>query len=165
MKREALSHTKMKRLCRRMDIPRYQAVGILEELWKLTEREAWRGDIGKLSNEDIALGIDFRGDEHSLVAALEYSGWLDKSDEHRFLIHDWWDHCEDMIHMRIARAHEYFADGRVPKLTRLGDRERASAHGFYFERTDISAVRTLCTPLHSTPLHSTPPTCLFLGGC
>jgi len=62
MKREAVGHTKMKRLCRRMDIPLWQAVGIMEMLWQVTAREAPRGDIGKLSDEDIALALDYRCD-------------------------------------------------------------------------------------------------------
>src|SRR6185369_16930326 len=39
-KREALDHTKMKRLCRRLNIPLYQAVGILETLWQITAKQA-----------------------------------------------------------------------------------------------------------------------------
>ena len=76
MKREAVGHTKMKRLCRRLDIPQWQGVGLLESIWHLTAREAPRGDIGKLSDEDIALAIDYRGDESKLIEALIASGWL-----------------------------------------------------------------------------------------
>ena len=57
MKREAIGHTKMKRLCRRLDIPQWQGVGLLESIWHLTAGEAPRGDIGKLSDEDVALAI------------------------------------------------------------------------------------------------------------
>jgi hypothetical protein len=63
MKRQAMSHTKMKRLCRRLDSPLWQCVGILESIWHLTARETPRGNIGKLSDEDIAVAIDYRGDE------------------------------------------------------------------------------------------------------
>jgi hypothetical protein len=70
MKREAVGHTKMKRLCRRMDIPLWQAVGLLESLWHLTARECPAGDIGKLSDEDIALALDYRGDESAMIEAV-----------------------------------------------------------------------------------------------
>ena len=39
MKREALTHTKMHRLCRRLGLPLWQAVGLLESLFHLTARE------------------------------------------------------------------------------------------------------------------------------
>lgn len=89
MKREAIGHTKMKRLCRRLDIPLWQGVGLLESIWHLTAREAPRGDIGKLSDEDIALAIDYRGDESKLIDALIESGWLDLDPVARLVIHDW----------------------------------------------------------------------------
>lgn len=135
MKREAINHTKMKRLCRRLDLPLWQAVGMLETLWGLTAREAPRGDIGKLSNEDIALGLDYRGDENEMVSALQLCGWLDPSDDHRILIHDWPDHADDAVQMRLARAHELFADGSAPKLGRFGGKERENLEIFYGVRT------------------------------
>jgi hypothetical protein len=39
MKREAVYHSKMRRLCRRLDIPQWQGVGLLESIWHLTARE------------------------------------------------------------------------------------------------------------------------------
>ena len=71
MKREAIAHTKMKRLCRRMDLPLWQAMGLLEAIWHLAARETPRGDIGRLSDEDIALGIDYRGDESKMIEVIE----------------------------------------------------------------------------------------------
>lgn len=131
MKREALNHTKMKRLCRRLDVPLYQAVGILETLWNLTSRQAIQGDIGKLTNEDIALGIDYRGDENQLVECLVHSGWLDLNARHRLVIHDWAHHADDSVHMRLARARSFFWDGSRPKITRIGGKERESIASFY----------------------------------
>ena len=104
MKRDALNHSKMKRLCRKLDIPVYQGVGILESLWHITATEAWRGDIGKLSNEDIAIAIDYRGDEDQLIAALVSSGWLDESKEHRLVVHDWQDHAAEWLQKRAKRS-------------------------------------------------------------
>jgi hypothetical protein len=70
MKREALNHTKMKRLCRKLEIPLYQSVGIMETLWHLTASQHPQGDIGKLSDEDIAVSIDWRESGEKLVEAL-----------------------------------------------------------------------------------------------
>ena len=93
MKREAVGHTKIKRLCRRLDIPLWQAVGLLESL--------------------IALGIDYRGDETAMVEALVATGWLDRDPVERFVIHDWADHADDAVHMRLARARLFFVGGRA----------------------------------------------------
>jgi hypothetical protein len=86
-----------------LDIPLYQAVGMLELLWHLTAREAPRGDIGKLSNEDIALALDYRGDEDVLIEALIRTRWLDRNETHRLLIHDWHEHAWLTINSRALR--------------------------------------------------------------
>lgn len=141
MKREAAGHTKMKRLCRRLDLPLYQGMGILEALWHLTGREAIQGDIGKLSNEDIALGIDWRGSEDVLVEALVLTNWIDRDDTHRLLIHDWPEHADDAVQMKLARFRFFFADGTPPKLARLGGKEREAARVWYETNTDAHTGR------------------------
>jgi len=148
MKREAVSHTKMKRLCRRMDIPVWQGVGLLESLWHLTAREAPDGAIGKLSDEDIALGIDYRGDEAALIECLVSSGWMDRNPDFRLVIHDWQDHADDAVHLRLARARAHFSSGRAPNLTRLGGKERERAHEFY---TACAQNGTTCAPPEPEP--------------
>lgn len=130
MKREAITHTKMKRLCRGLDMPLWQAVGLMESIWHLTAREAPRGDLGKLSDADIALALDYRGDEAKLIEAL-CAGWLDRHDTHRLVVHDWSEHADDAIQMKLARSRLFFADGRAPRLSRLGSRERDAAIEFY----------------------------------
>jgi len=131
MKREAITHTKLKRLCHRLDIPQWQAVGLLEMTWHLTAREAPRGDIGKLSDEDIALALDYRGDSSAMVKALISSGWLDQDQKHRLLVHDWPDHADDATHMKLARHKLRFANGTCPKIGRLPQAERKQAEAFY----------------------------------
>lgn len=131
MKREAFGHTKMKRLCRRLNIRLWQAVGILESLWALTARECPRGDVGRLSDEDIALGIDWVDEPAILIEALRSSGWIDEDSIDRLVIHDWYDHSDDSVHMKLARAHLYFVGTVPPKLSRLNAKERESCEQFY----------------------------------
>ena len=150
MKREAVGHTKMKRLCRRLDIPLWQGVGLLESLWHLTAREAPRGNIGKLSNEDIALGIDYRGDEGKLLEALVETGWLDRHPVERLIVHDWSDHADDAIHARLARTHAFFSDGRVPKLVKLTLDERRAAKEFYDAAAKSADSRGSASEAHET---------------
>lgn len=142
MKRDCLGHTKMRKLCRRLDLPLWQAAGLLEVLWHLTAREAPQGDIGRLSDEDIAIGMDYRGDEGNLIEALVLCGWLDRHETHRLLVHDWAEHCDDAVHMRLARGKLWFADGTAPRYQRLPKHERMEAEEFYTGTPESDSVRT-----------------------
>jgi hypothetical protein len=93
----------MKKLCRRLDLRLYQAVGMLELLWHTTAKQAPQGDIGKLSDEDIALALDYAGDESALIEALIVTGWLDRHEEHRLLVHDWHEHADDATRLKLKR--------------------------------------------------------------
>ncbi len=97
MKRTSLHHTKTKKLARRLSIPHYAAVGILESLWHLTARETPAGNIGKLSNEDIALWIDWSEDPDRLIDVLVACEWLDRDTDARLVVHDWMEHCDDAV--------------------------------------------------------------------
>jgi hypothetical protein len=165
MKRQAIGHTKMKRLCRRLGIPQWQAVGLLESIWHLTAKEAPRGNIGKLSNEDIAFAIDYRGDESELIEALVHSGWLDRDPVERLLVHDWHEHADDAVQMKLARGRQYFASGQTPKLGRLPGKEREAAIAFYTHdgstpgirqahsvSTQPKTVSTPCVPPEQVPV-------------
>jgi hypothetical protein len=88
-------------------------VGILESLWHLAARETPRGDIGKLCNADIADAIDWDGDSDALIDALVDSGWLDKSETHRLVVHDWHEHATDTTKKFIARNKLTFATAQV----------------------------------------------------
>ena len=108
MKREAMGNTKMKKLCRRLGIKQYIAVGILESLWHLTAREAPQGNIGKLTDEDIALALDYDDAPETLIAALKDSRWLDPSATHRLVVHDWHEHADDAVKKRLRRCRKPF---------------------------------------------------------
>jgi len=131
MKREALNHTKMKRLCRSLDIRPYEAVGIMESFWHLTAKEAPQGDIGKLSNQDIADAIGWEGSDEKFIESLVSARWVDQDPDVRLFVHDWPEHCEDSVHMRLARLGLLFANGTKPKMTRLSVAERKKAETVY----------------------------------
>ena len=134
MKRQALDHTKMDLLMRKLNLPRWGAVGILESLWHLTAKEAPRGDIGRLTNERIAIGIEWRGAKNSppeseadrLIQALVEAGWMEVNGIHRFVIHDWDEHADDSVKKYLKRNNLSFACldmsrqiGKVPDMARL----------------------------------------------
>ena len=119
-----------------------------------TARETPRGDIGKLSNEDIAMAIDYRGNETEMIAAIVEAGWIDRSEEFRLVIHDWPEHAADSVHMKLARAKSHFSCGRAPKLARMGGIERTEAQNYYLACAQpVLPVRTPCAP-PSPPLPS-----------
>lgn len=114
MKRGTIEHRKMGRLCRRLGIPKWQAVGLLESLWHYTAREADDGGIGRIEDQDIAYAIDYQGDETDLIRALVDTGWLDEHPVHRLIVHDWSQHADQYIHLRLRRYGRKFADGAEP---------------------------------------------------
>ena len=107
-KRQVIGHTKLKKLARKLNIPSYAALGILESLWHLTMREAPQGDIGKLSDEDIAVGIDWDGEDSALINALVECRWIDVSEEHRLVIHDWHEHADNSTKKNLSRNGQEF---------------------------------------------------------
>lgn len=130
MKREALSHTKMSRLMRRLKLRRYQAVGLCELLWHTTAREAPAGDIGKLTDEDIAIALDWNKEPSELIDGFVSAELIDKHDKFRLIIHDWHQHAEDGVHSKLCRSKSFFCTGEKPKLVGLRSTEKEDATEF-----------------------------------
>lgn len=136
MKRGVDEHPKTGDLRALLGISTAHAVGILAQLWKWTGTYARRGNVGRYTNQAIADGVKdelLGSDPDRLVNALVQSGWLDQHDEHRLVIHDWWDHAEDHVHAAVARGREFFVCGRAPRLRKLGEHERSEIVKFYSE--------------------------------
>lgn len=103
MKRGTANLVKFKRLQVRLQMPVWQVKGLLQSLWDLAAENAIYGDVGKYSDEDLCLGMDYTGEPRDLIQALVECGWLDRDERSRLRIHDWFDHCEDWIRKRILR--------------------------------------------------------------
>jgi hypothetical protein len=114
MKREAVHHTKMGRLMRRLKAPRPLCMGYLELLWHLTANEAPAGDIGRKGDEDIAVALEYEGEPEALIEALVGAGWLDRHPVYRLVVHDWHDHCPDWVTKRLERSKIPFASLPAP---------------------------------------------------
>ena len=95
---------KFSNLKARLSRPLYQVRGLLDTLWSVTGDNAPFGDIGSFSNQEIARSLEWDGDPDDLVAALLETRWLDGDSVCRLVVHDWSDHCEDRIKMRVARG-------------------------------------------------------------
>lgn len=79
------------------------AVGLLERLWHTAATSAPRGDIGRFSDDLICEMVGWHGESTTLIGLLLECGWLDPSDEHRLIVHDWAQHCPTYVKGNVAQ--------------------------------------------------------------
>lgn len=152
MKRGAGQHPKFDLLMRLLSIPRHSAVGIMVLLWDFAATFAKNGAIGGYDDGQLAAICDWKGKPKVLISALTKAKWIDEHKKHRLIIHDWPDHCEDFIHMHLARSGERFANGNVPKMGRLTAEERENAMKIFGPKS----VRTKSAPKAHYPDQTRP---------
>ncbi|MEM9346607.1 MAG: hypothetical protein AAGB26_08315 [Planctomycetota bacterium] len=176
MKSKTPESPKLEALMDELDLPRYAVVGLLELLWHNAAAHSPRGNIGKFTNKAIARRLDWNGDPDALINAMVSTKWLDAHDEHRLVVHDWPEHCEDAVDMKLARAGDTYAVGLWPRMKRLGKDEKAEcrlkiqaklneqsthhAHAVHTNSGDTISVEnsTICETGHTVCTESTPPT-------
>ena len=114
--RGVLTHRKTRRLAKLLAISPCFALGILEALWHTTAEQCPRGDIGSLSDQDIADELFYDGDAASLISALVEAGWLDPCEGCRLKVHDWAQHADSYVHASLAKRTLLFIDGTRPNI-------------------------------------------------
>lgn len=125
MKSGTEAKLKFKQLQRRLGLAVWQARGLLDTLWNFAANNCPAGDIGRFTDEEIAIGIDWQDEPEKLIGALESCRWIDRSPPpERLIIHDWPEHCEYEVHKTLAKRSEAFADGTLPSLARITKDER-----------------------------------------
>lgn len=109
MKRGGPTHPKTLDLAAYLRIDRWGAVGILECLFHFVATYARRGDIGRLSDRQIAQGVGWGGDPEQLIEGLVAAGWLDRCcDEHRLRVHDWHEHADQGVNQsKVIRDQKF----------------------------------------------------------
>lgn len=115
MKRGTPSHPKVAALMRALGINRREAVGLLEMLWHFTAQYARRGDIGHWPDDEIAGAVEWTDDARKLIDALVSTRWLDRSDAHRLVVHNWSHHADDTVRKALERSKEAFCDSAPPR--------------------------------------------------
>jgi hypothetical protein len=126
MKANTTDLIKFKKLQRKLNESVRGIVGLLEMLWQATSKNCPCGDIGKFSNEDIAIMVDWEGDHDALIEALVACKWLDECDENRLVVHDWEEHCPTYIRGNLARSRRDFAEPTkygTKEATKYGTKE------------------------------------------
>jgi hypothetical protein len=117
MKPKTSELLKFKRLSRRLAESIRGTVGLLELLWIGTAKNCPEGDIGRFTNEEIAIMCDWDGDPDAMVSALAETGWLDPCSTHRLVVHDWREHAPDYIKGNLAKHGRQFAIAACPQAT------------------------------------------------
>jgi hypothetical protein len=166
MKRGTPNHPKVGELAKALGITKANAVGLLEMLWHVTAQYAPAGDIGKFSDAAIATQVDPEHAHETLIDTLCTTQWIDRIESCRLYVHDWHEHCEDSVHMALARKTLYFANGARPSMSRMKIKERKPLERAYLELertshaqdTQKNAQDTHCQakPSQAKPCHTTP---------
>ena len=110
MKKDTTSKVKFKRLQRSLKLASWQAIGLLESIWHCAITNSPGGDIGRLSNEDIASAIEWEQDADLLVDALVECSWLDADPEFRLIVHNWSKHVPTYLKGAYEKHGKLFAD-------------------------------------------------------
>ncbi len=108
MKRGTPRHPKTYILAKTLGIRLPEAVGILEMLWHHANQHTPCGDIGSLPDEAISEAVCWHKKPSSLIDGLVSSRWLEKDLEHRLILHDWPDHCEQSSIKWLEYNHKSF---------------------------------------------------------
>jgi hypothetical protein len=153
MKTTTPDSMKFRRLQRKLGVSKCHTVGILELLWIATAKNTPLGDIGKFSNEEIAIECDWEGDPDELVTALLECRWLDAHDQYRLVIHDWADHCPNHIKANVERWDKKFA---VPPKEHPKDTPRDTPREHPKEHPQGIVPPSLAYPNLSKPNPSSP---------
>lgn len=124
MKRGGPAHPKTLHFMAATGASRPSTVGYLELLWHFVRDYAPRGDIGRMTDEQIAVACGWEDTPKTFTVAMVDAGYLDRSESHRLVVHDWSEHADDGVHALLARRVECFADGKAPKLNKLNQEER-----------------------------------------
>ena len=109
MMMDGLDHPKTLDLASRLNASIPQVIGHLELLWAFTAQKTPRGNIGKWPDGTIARAAHWTGDATVFVTALHEAGFLDASQEYRFLVHDWHEHAPRWVKSKLKRASQEFA--------------------------------------------------------
>jgi hypothetical protein len=122
--RGVLDHPKFGALKSLLKLNKYATLGLLEALWHFTARYTPAGNIGKYTDQEIAIWLEWPGDATALISALIASRWIDAEENYRLIIHDWPDSADDAVHGQLARRLQRFANGELPRTRRLNAGER-----------------------------------------
>lgn len=98
---------------------RNEAWGALSTLWLWAVEHAQDGQLGHLTDREVAAGAGWHGNAAKFVLALSHNGWLDDGG----YIHDWHDFAGRLIEQRAAEIERK----RVDREEKREEREKKAA--------------------------------------
>lgn len=106
------NHRKLMRLCAQLGVSRPQAIGHLHLLWWWAlDNVGPDGDLGDITDEELAMAAQWDGDPHEFADALTRSGFVDVHEDGSRWLHDWWDYAGKLLDKR-ARDRERMRQAR-----------------------------------------------------
>lgn len=104
MKKDCPQHPKFLELKSVLQIPKYQAVGVLETIWHLAQSfTPETGDLSRFTPRQIAASLEWTGDPDKLIDDLVDTHWLDRSDNGALIIHGWAEHRPTYLNDRFRK--------------------------------------------------------------
>ena len=158
--RGALTHRKTRRLARLLDIEIPCALGVMEALWHVTATHAPTGSIGRLSDQDIADEMFWTsGKRRGSCGRWSKRNCSTKTRRSRLVVHDWPDHADDAIQVKLARHGQRFANGVLPSMRRLQKSEREEILRTFARDAQNSTNSHLCAQKPTAAHKSAPGVC------
>jgi len=107
---EIADHPKRRMLSRHLGINTNETIGLLMQLWWWTLSYSQEGDLSRFKPQSIADGCGWEGDPDTLIEALtgcgyeDGTGFLDRLEDGRLVVHDWDDYAGRLVDKRKANA-------------------------------------------------------------
>ncbi len=132
-------HKKTLRAAGLLKCDKHKLIGHLHELWwwGLDNVTSYDGDLGDLSDYEIALAAEWDGDPTEFVQAITEAGFIDEENGGRYL-HDWYDYAGKLIERREANAErmrQRRAEKRARKRAPNGSKEHTDERADNVQRT------------------------------
>ena len=123
--RGTLNHLKTRRLAERLDIDLSHALGLIEALLQVAmEQNPPDGGVGRMTNRDLVFQMRSSIEPDKVIKAMLYAGQLERDENCRLYIHHFHEHCFDYIDNWLARHTLRYANGSMPRMDRLQEKER-----------------------------------------
>jgi hypothetical protein len=94
------NHPKTMKAARLARCSRKEVLIDLHYLWWWSLDYAESGDLTRFAHDELEAVMEWEGEPGLLVAALIDAGFLEVTEDHRLLIHDWAEHAGKLIAMR-----------------------------------------------------------------
>lgn len=151
MKMTCPQSMKFMKLKRRLRVPHWQVVGLLESLWLFTQMNAPAGDVGRFSNEDIAAGLEWDSDADEMIGMLIDCGFLDECEDNRLIVHDWEEHAPTYLKGAMAKNKRQFAKQGAKHCAKQDGEQGAKQDAKQDQNTPEQSAPSLTLPNLALP--------------